>query len=167
MGRCSGRRRDDSSKPGERRPRVTACGGQAAGWPRSPLTGRGSDPEFGGEGQGARRHFAGQRHSHERLIGDVDVQGDAEAWSRGEPEARIVLSVTDDDGECLTTAGRLGEERFDHRGACAGPLVLGSHGTGRQADAWGLTDEASGKHGVGDDLTVEDADERQTFDPTA
>lgn len=39
----------------------------------------GSDPELGCEGQGAGGHLAGQRHRHERLIGNGDMQGDAEA----------------------------------------------------------------------------------------
>ncbi len=38
-----------------------------------------SDSEFGGEGQRSGWHVAGQRHRHERLIRDVDVQRDAEA----------------------------------------------------------------------------------------
>ena len=42
--------------------------------------------------------------------------------------------MTEDDGECLATAGRLGEKRLDNGGADAGALVLGPHGTGRKAD---------------------------------
>ncbi len=75
--------------------------------------------------------------------------------------------MTEDHDEWFTALGRLGEERFDHRSAGAGALVLGPHGTGRKADPGNLTDEAPREHGVGDDLTVEDANERQTFDPIA
>lgn len=45
--------------------------------------------------------------------------------------------------------------------------VLGPHGTGREADSGRLSDEAPGEHGVGDDLTIEDADERQALDSVA
>lgn len=95
------------------------------------------------------------------------MQGDAESRGRSEPEARVVLGVTEHDGECLTAAGRLGEERLDDGGAGGGALMLGPHRTGREADSGRLSDEAPGEHCVGDGLTIEDADERQALDSVA
>ncbi len=95
------------------------------------------------------------------------MEGDAESGCRGEPEARVVLGVAEDDGERLTPVGRLGQQRLDDGGADAGALMLGLDRTGGEAGSGDLTDEAAGEHGVGDDLTVEDADERESFDPVA